>query len=282
MIVRGTAFEIARNYRRRVRVRLECSRGWSTWANVIFRGGRLHRSIAKNIKGDTHAERCEERRAISPIGTGHQSRHEKARIKEGEILWRFRRVSAEMWSLHFLSGPRHRERSPRSSLHQSPCVHFIVRSLQALHLQISIFSLFRHATCTSPRPKIHHDASARSLSIFRPIEEFYEFLQNMYRRWMHNVGNRSRLLRISLFLFLGNETVCFTALRYTREARIIQWVWNYAAKVYDRMTYEYKESRVLFATMTFTFPLEINPNGINTNDTWHINKARERWFMKTE
>jgi len=56
-------------------------------------------------------------------------------------------------------------------------------------------------------------------------------------RWMHNVGNRSRLLRISLFSFLGNETVCFTALRYTREARIIQWVWNYAAKVYDRMTY---------------------------------------------
>jgi len=101
-----------------------------------------------------------------------------------------------MWSLHFLSGPRHRERSPRSSLHRGPCVHFIVRSLQALHLQISIFSLFRHATCTSPRPKIHRDASARSLSIFRPIEDFYEFLQNLYHRWMYN---RSSVSRCSCF-----------------------------------------------------------------------------------
>jgi hypothetical protein len=76
---RHRVLEIARNYQRRVRS--ECSRGWSTWANVIFRGGRLHRSVAKNIKGDTHAERCEERRAVSPIGTGHQS---SAKAREGE------------------------------------------------------------------------------------------------------------------------------------------------------------------------------------------------------
>lgn len=82
-----------------------------------------------------------------------ERRYEEVRIKEGEIVWRFRSLCRNVITAFFIEPEG--SRTVSSVLPASrACVHFIARSLQALHLQISIFFPFCYATCFSARPKI--------------------------------------------------------------------------------------------------------------------------------
>lgn len=119
-----------------------------------------------------YAECCEERRAsaVSLIEKGkkktwvcERARHEEVRIKEGEIVWRFQSLCRNVITAFFI-GPE-ASRTVSSILSASrACVHFIARSLRALHLQISTFFTYCHAMCTLAQPKISQCSLARPLA----------------------------------------------------------------------------------------------------------------------
>lgn len=106
----------------------------------------------KNIKSDTPSAARDGERYRRSRKEGER-RYEEVRIKEGEIVWRFRSLCRNVITAFFIVPEG--SRTVSSVLPASrACVHFIVRSLQALHLQISIFFPFCYATCLSARPKI--------------------------------------------------------------------------------------------------------------------------------
>lgn len=106
------------------------------------RGGERYRAIGRVRDGGRGGR-------AGGDGSRDERRYEEVRIKEGEIVWRFRSLCRNVITAFFIEPEASRTvPSVPPCAHREPACILSPRSLRALHLQIPIFFPFCRATCT--------------------------------------------------------------------------------------------------------------------------------------